>query len=178
MLQNFLAGSTLGLKAEKMTKWPKLTEAQREETYIAWCKDAFSMALLLLVLMRASRLLEECDTLPATPRELLTATTALVCITIVLFWHIILMPTPLESDASWGAFDLMGHVGTMSVQTVYLQFAYFALNLLALFTGDAQLLTMVYRVSVWTNMQGIMLTVFFFKLHWYDERYLSTHVYY
>jgi hypothetical protein len=155
------------------------TKEETDEHRLALTKDVFCMAALLLGFVRASRLMEHCDMLLDDREvgrldrrflEIFWAVLAFTIISIVLTWHLFILPPAMEGEPRGRIIALVGHIGSASVQTVYLQWGYFGLNLLALVTADAQLMTMVYRMSVWVNMQGILLTVFFFKLHWYEPR--------
>lgn len=146
------------------------TQEELDDHRLALTKDTFCMAALLLILVRASRLMEYCEMPEVTTLEIIWALVAFAVVSFVLACHLVVLPPPVEKEQRAAIIAFAGHVGSASVQTIYVQWAYFGLNLLALLTGDAQMMTMVYRMSVWTNMQGLLLIIFFFKLHWYESR--------
>ena len=74
------------------------TQEELDDHRLALTKDTFCMAALLLILVRASRLMEYCEMPEVTTLEIIWALVAFAVVSFVLACHLVVLPPPVEKE--------------------------------------------------------------------------------
>ena len=158
--------------------WPKPTKAERAHQNKALCKDAALFALMMYVLTRIA------DGLPGLAAEdealaLRDAQTPLpflyACIIVVTVTKGDLTgtPPPSKGEPKWDSVATpLGHWAFFTLQTLFVQTAYLCLKAYGIYMGNTKILQLCLQISLWTNTQGVALTILFFKLNWFEAKWI------
>ena len=131
------------------------------------------MAALLMSMWFISRGLESAP-LPDpadSPLALYVAAACAVSAAIMLLSDLLCLPPPRKDEPRWSIIAVVGHTSYFTLQTLFLQTAYFTVLTTAIYYQDGQLMALIYRLALWTNTQGVALTLLFFKLNWYEPKW-------
>jgi hypothetical protein len=158
--------------------WPKPTEAERAHHTTALCKDAVIFAGLVYALLQFANSLPGlpaedvavASSQTATPLPLLYACAIVVTLT---KGDLTGLPPPSKGEPKWDTVSSpLGHFGYFTLQSLFLQTAYLCLKAYAIYTSNSRVLELCLVLSVWTNTQGVALTLLFFKLNWFESNWI------
>ena len=149
-------------------KWTRGSAVEERNRVVALLKDGVIVGIGVCALVVWSR------TLPTLPTTLtgLPLRSALAATQAVVLWADIgAQPAPSSGDHKFYAIQPIGHAAFFTVQTLMLQFVVFASGAAAAALGDARLGCASMCLSLWTATQGVILTLNFFKLNWFEAKW-------
>lgn len=157
------------------TKWPSATPAEARHKRVALYKDAVVfVALVVGILMMGANedgkgVGKENDDVVYPSPALAFALCGFMLFS--LGSDLFLLPAPRRTSPTWNTISIIGHPAFFTMQTLFLQTAFALLKWWSFWTENAPLATVMFKISLWVDTQGIALTLLFFKLNWFEKKW-------